>query len=283
MVLESIINPLKAEKKPFDMFFIGLLYSSIALFLSLWIFKEYASLVMVFLVTLACVPLIYSTIKMEERKDLVIDKERKLLKEHGKALSFFMFLFLGITVSIAIWYIFLPNSLISNLFNIQQQTIVDINTDITGNAIVQLNLFSKIFFNNIKVLVFCLLFSFVYGTGAIFILSWNASVIGVAIGNVIRSNISYYTANFGFMNVGNYFNVISFGLLKYALHGIPEILAYFIGGLAGGIISVAIIRHDFGTKSFEHILLDSTDLIILSVVFLVIAALLEVYITPVLF
>jgi len=283
MVLESIVNPLKAEKKPIDLFFIGLLYSSIALFLSLWIFKEFASLVMVFLVTLACVPLVYSTIKIEEKKDLVIDQERKLLKEHGKALSFFMFLFLGITLSVAIWYTFLPNHLISSLFNIQQQTIIDINTEITGNAIMQLNLFSKIFFNNIKVLIFCLLFSFVYGTGAIFILSWNASVIGVAIGNFIRSNISYYTTNIGFMNAGNYFHIISLGLLKYAIHGIPEILAYFVGGLAGGIISVAVIRHDFGTKKFEHILLDSTDLIILSVVFLAIAALIEVYITPILF
>jgi uncharacterized membrane protein SpoIIM required for sporulation len=283
MVLESLINPLVAEKKPFDMFFIGLLYTSIALFLSLWIFKEYASLVMVFLVTLACVPLIYSTIKIEEKKDLVIDDEKKLLKEHGKALSFFMFLFLGITLAIALWYVFLPTALVNDLFSIQQQTIVDINSDITGNAIAEFNMLSKIFFNNIKVLVFCLLFSFVYGTGSIFILSWNATVIGVAIGNLIRSQISLYSANVGLVKVGNYFQVFSLGLLRYMTHGVPEILAYFVGGLAGGIISVAVIRHDFGTKKFEHILLDSTDLIILSVVLLVVAALIEVFITPILF
>jgi len=277
------MNPLSAEKKPFDMFFIGLLYTTIALFLSFWIFKDFASLVMVFLITLASVPLVYSTIKIEEKKDLVIEQESRLLKEHGKALSYLMFLFLGITFAIALWYTFLPNQLVSSLFNVQQQTIVDVNTDITGNAILQLGFFSKILFNNIKVLVFCLLFSFVYGTGAIFILSWNASVIGVAIGNAIRSNISYYTSSLGALGIGNYFHVISLGILKYAVHGIPEILAYFIGGLAGGIISVAVIRHDFGTKKFEHILLDSTDLVILSVVFLVIAALIEVYITPLLF
>jgi uncharacterized membrane protein SpoIIM required for sporulation len=283
MVLESIINPLLAEKKPFDLFFIGLLYTSIALFLSLWIFKEFASLVMVFLVTLACVPLVYSTIKIEEKKDLVINEEYKLLKEHGKALSYFMFLFAGITLAVAMWYTFLPNSLISTLFNVQQQTITDINTDITGNAVAQISFFSKIFFNNIKVLVFCLLFSFVYGTGAIFILSWNASVIGVAIGNAIRTSVSYYSASLGAVGVGHYFQAISLGVLKYAIHGFPEILAYFIGGLAGGIISVAVIRHDFGTKKFEHILLDSTDLIILSVVFLVVAGLIEVFVTPLLF
>jgi uncharacterized membrane protein SpoIIM required for sporulation len=173
--------------------------------------------------------------------------------------------------------------MISDVFSIQQQTIIDINSEITGNAVAHIGLFSKIFFNNIKVLIFCLLFSFVFGSGAIFILSWNASVIGVAIGNFFRSGINHYASTLGKMHVGHYFQVISLGLLRYAIHGIPEIFAYFVGGLAGGIISVAVIRHDFGTKNFEHILLDSTDLIILSVVFLVVAALIEVFVTPILF
>lgn len=75
----------------------------------------------------------------------------------------------------------------------------------------------------------------------------------------------------------------SIGLLRYSLHGVPEILAYFIGGLAGGIISIAVIRHDFGTKKFERILLDSSDLLITAVVVLLIAAIIEVFITPALF
>ena len=36
------------------------------------------------------------------------------------------------------------------------------------------------------------------------------------------------------------------GMTRYMTHGIFEILAYFIGGLAGGLISVAIIRHGMG-------------------------------------
>ena len=86
MVLESIISPLKAEKKPWDLFFIGLLYSSVAMFLALWIFRDQASLVMVFLTVTATVPLMYNTLKFEEEKDLAIPKERALIKEHGKAL-----------------------------------------------------------------------------------------------------------------------------------------------------------------------------------------------------
>jgi hypothetical protein len=40
----------------------------------------------------------------------------------------------------------------------------------------------------------------------------------------------------GWDKMSHYFSHISYGLLMYALHGIPEILAYFVAGLAGGII-----------------------------------------------
>ena len=283
MVLEGLINPLKAEKKPWEMFFIGMVYASIALFLSLWIFEQHASLVMVFLVVMACIPLVYSTMKLEEKKDMEIEKESKLLKEHGKALTFLIFLFLGICVAFSIWYVFLPFEASQNAFSVQQQTITDINNQVTGEAINKSNLFFKIFMNNLKVLSFCILFSFVYGLGAIFILTWNASVIGVAIGNFIRSSISNAAAATGLSKIAIYFQAFSLGLFRYAIHGIPEIAAYFAAGLAGGIISIAIVNHDFRTKSFQRIVIDSADLILLAILILVVAGLLEVYLTPILF
>lgn len=277
MVIESLVNPFKAERSPWEMFFIGMFYSSIAVLLSLWIFKPHASLVMVFLTVTACVPIMYGTIKLEEKKDLEIENEKVLIREHGKALSFFIFLFLGITISFTLWYVFLPADITNTLFSIQTKTISDINTQITGQGINQFSLFSKIFLNNIKVLIFCLIFAFVYGFGAIFILTWNASVIGTAIGNFVRGNISN-TAHFT-----AYFKVTSLGILRYMVHGLPEILAYFIGGLAAGIISIAIIKHDFRSKKFQHVLLDSADLLLLSLGMLLIAALLETFVTPILF
>ena len=76
---------------------------------------------------------------------------------------------------------------------------------------------------------------------------------------------------------------MSIGLLRYALHGIPEILAYFYGGLAGGIISVAIIRKHYKSEKFSHIVFDISELLIISMAFLLVAAFIEVYITPLLF
>ena len=47
-----------------------------------------------------------------------------------------------------------------------------------------------IFMNNMRVLLFTILFAFFYGAGAIFIFAWNASVIGFAIGNVFRNKLA---------------------------------------------------------------------------------------------
>ena len=132
-------------------------------------------------------------------------------------------------------------------------------------------------------LIFCVLFSFIYGVGAVFILTWNASVIGVAIGDTIKSGISQIGELLHISSSHRYAGVVTYGLMRYTIHGVPEILAYFVAGLAGGIISSAVIRHDFGTKKYEKIILDSSLLLLGSLILVVVAAFLEVYVTPILF
>ncbi|MBN1792369.1 stage II sporulation protein M [Candidatus Woesearchaeota archaeon] len=285
MVLESLITPFRAEQKPGRLFFIGFLFCSVAIFLSLWIFKSQASLIMVFLTTMAALPLIYNTVLMEEEKGLEGMEESWLLKEHAKALKAFIFLFIGATLAFSFWYVVLSAPTTNVLFESQTDTINSINGRLTSYVPLNMSVsfFSKIFFNNVKVLIFCILFSFIYGAGAAFILMWNASVIGAAIGNFMRVELADVAHLIGLDKIFHYFQIISFGLLRYSIHGIPEILAYFVGAMAGGIISIAIIKHDFGTKKFEQVLMDSADLIILSIGVLFVAAILEVFVTPVIF
>jgi uncharacterized membrane protein SpoIIM required for sporulation len=283
MVLESLISPIKAETRPKMMILYGFLYAGLGFLLSIWIFRQYASLVMVFLTTMAATPLIYNIIKLEEKKDLAETTEKKLLKEHSRALVVFMSYFIGATFGFAFCYTVLqtvfPSSIPQDAFKVQIDTIYNIRSGVTGNASQSFRIFSNILANNLKVLIFCILFSFLYGLGALFILTWNASVIGVAIGDTIRTGL--FQVGEG-VNLGH-ITVISYGLFRYSLHGIPEILAYFIAALAGGIISIAAIRHDFGTKKYVNIIMDSSVLLLLSIVVLIIAAVLEVYVTPVFF
>ncbi len=283
MVLESLISPFKAEKHPWELFFLGVMFSTVALFISIQIFESMAGLISVFLTVFACVPLFYNTMKFEEQKDLSGLPERTLLKEHAKALTFFMTLFIGILVGYVMWYLFLPAAVSERLFDIQITTIKSINAHAVLGNITSYDLFNKIFFNNIKVMIFCLLFSFFYGAGAIFILTWNASVVAVAIGAFIKKNMVSVASGVGLAKITGMAGVVSYGFMRYLFHGIPEILAYFVAGLAGGIISVAVIRHDLTSDNFERIVFDAADLLLISVAIVFIAALMEVYITPLLF
>ncbi|MFC1704908.1 stage II sporulation protein M [Nanoarchaeota archaeon] len=267
MVLEALVNPIKAARKPWETFFIGMVYSSTAVIVSLILFKEFSSIVMIALTSLVSVPFVYGAIKLEEKKDLEINEERKLMREHGKVLTSFIFLFLGFVISFSLWYVFLPAGLTESLFQVQINMVNEINSPVTGSWLSISSTIGKILLNNFKVLAFCLLFAFFYGFGAIFILTWNATVFATLVGAFIKNNTGSYL-------------LAPLIMLKYSLHGIPEIFAYFMAGLAGGIISIAVVRHDFGSKKFKRILIDSFDLIVGAVFVLLVSVLIEVFISP---
>ena len=287
MVLESLINSIKAEEHPGKMFFYGFVYFSIAVVLSMWIFPDQSSLLAVFFTTIAAVPLMYNTIRFEEKKDLSDMGEGQLLKEHKKAISLYLFMFLGIVIATAIWFIFLPENIIYSLFKVQSQTITEINSNVEGNVFKSFStmfpVFTKILSNNLKVLIFCILFSFLYGVGALFILTWNASVIGVAIGSSIKTAISKLVSSTGTVTAIKYFEVYSIGFLKYSIHGIPEIGAYFVAGLAGGLISVGVLRYQLFNDKFKVVLKDALFLFLIAIILVLMSGAIEVLISPLLY
>ena len=82
MVLESLITAVNAEKHPKQMFFFGMSFAFIALFISFWVFQKYSSIVLVFLTTISAAPLIYNIIRLEEKKDVENYSQRSLLRIH---------------------------------------------------------------------------------------------------------------------------------------------------------------------------------------------------------
>lgn len=278
MVLESLVNPSKMEKTPSEMFVFGFFYSTVGLFLSYFLFGKYMSILSIFLTTMPLIIIMYKTVRLEEEKDKIYET-KFLIKEHGKSLSMFIYLFLGLLASYSLWCTVLPDSAVERLFDFQIQTIKSIEIITISSAINRTDILTDILGNNFRVLFLCILFSFVYGAGAIFILTLNASVIGVAIGSIIRNSIAECATSSHLGFIYHYFRSVSISLC-YLVHGIPEISAYFLGALGGGIISVAVVNHDFRTKEFKKILIDSLDLVVLSCVVLFLAGLIEVYITP---
>ncbi len=287
MVLELLFNPFSLKKKPWQLFVVGFFNTIIALILSYIVFKDAAGLLSVFLIVMSTLPLFYVTIKREEELDFKYPESR-LLKEHGKVLIFFLFLFFGIMTAMVLAYVFLPQQMVNSVFNLQQAAITNVNNVIqtgpnsaavTGD-ITTIGLFLRILMNNFKVLFFCVIFSFLYGAGSIFILTWNASVIASAMGNLIKTEVGKAVSLIGFTSAATYFSAAAFSVFRYMTHGIFEIAAYFIAGLAGGIISIAFVKQNLKEP---RVYLDVLDLVLISVGILVVGGIVEVYITPLLF
>jgi uncharacterized membrane protein SpoIIM required for sporulation len=284
-MLESLINPRSSEKGPWKMFFVGLIYASLSLLLVHWFFAGDSNLSKAsgMIVVLFCImfsfPFMYFIIKKEEQDDEVAEGLFSVWEAHKDAIYAFMWLFLGFVVAFSFWNVVLQDS---NLLNFQVQTYCQINSpgdvngcvekyssgnfNITGNSVNGLRLLS-IIENNVYVMIFTLVFSLIFGAGALFILVWNASVISAAIGIFTRYKISE----------------IPLGIARYIIHGFPEITAYFITALAGGIFGIGLARYGIRSPKFLKIVENVVVLIFIALVVLIIAALLEVYITPLIF
>ena len=277
MVLEALTGVKGAENHPKKMIILGILYVVVAVFLSSWIFKNQASMIMVSLTVFACIPLIYNTVKYEEGID--IKSKKNVFQTHKKALSYFVYLFIGFIIAFSALYIVLPKAHVESLFSVQISTINAINSKITGGSLLYTYLL-QIVLNNIKVLLFAVLFSFFYGAGAIFILTWNASVIAAAMGNLVKKEVAQVAVAIGSPSIAAYFGAATLSFFRYMTHGLFEIAAYFLAGLAGGIISIAIVKHNLQN---ERVFIDALDLILISLLLLFVGGIIEVYITPALF
>jgi len=222
-------------------------------------------------------PYMYYLIRQEEKEDELVEGFFSVWNMHKDAIYALMWLFLGFIIAFSFWNIVLQDS---NLLNFQIGTYCQINSPgnvegcvsqytsggITGGASKEMR-FLSILENNVYVMIFTLIFSLIFGAGAIFILIWNASVIAAAIG--IFTNYSL--------------GEIPIGIGRYMIHGFPEITAYFVTALAGGIFGVGVIRHGVKNKKFVRVLENAFVLLFIAVVILILAAVIEVYLTPLIF
>ncbi len=302
MVLEDIISDRVARKHPVDLLFVSILMSSVAIWGSYYVFRETTSILSLAFVTIGLMPLIHAIFVEEEEEEAEeLGPASGFLSRHFDIIKILTWFFLGLVLSYAFWYVVLPTAkeelciagacfpapLRGKVFAEQEKTYAFIAGKVTGPAgatglvtgLVEAAGFATresclgkakslwgctefIYANNSVVLGLAILFSFVWGAGALFLLGWNASVIGVFIGKEVLEK--------DWMA----------GLLKalgYIPHGLPEVMAYFIGSIAGGIISVALTKKKYKTHEFEQIAKDVLFLLVLSYVVLFVGALVEAY------
>jgi uncharacterized membrane protein SpoIIM required for sporulation len=298
MVLESLFDPLKVKEKPSLMATDGILLSTIALWFSFLVFPGSASVLSIAFIVIAAVPLFHRIFILQEEAEL-LDKKKNFIERHFNLIAIYAWFFIGLVISFSFWYFILPAQTteicLGGCFDVpsrdlafaeQEKTLSGIsalNQQLQGQATEVFNqgvfstYFIKIFANNTGVLLLAVLSSFVYGAGALFLIGWNASVIAVKIGQGTLALLPTY-AHFGDLGAlaAAYLHGL-FNALGFLPHGIFELPGFFIGAIAGGIISVAMSKKAYQKKEFQIILFDALILFGWALAFVLLGALIEAY------
>lgn len=269
-MLESLIKYNEIEKHPWITFLWALLISSVGVLFSIQLSYQIRiggnllNLTGLFAVIFTIIPSVYFLtmfIKRQEsmdEKDIARHYEKGFWMRHDKDVLIFLFYFFGLTFSFAFWAFMLP----PGTFQIQTLKIQDIRV-LAGNVLAgsaastDMMSFTRVFLNNLQVMSFAFIFSLLFGAGAVFIVVWNASILGVYIGRLSETLFHIPGVSLSFLP-----------------HGIPEIAGYLMAGLAGGIISAAIIR-GHKMEIVMGVIIDAIKLLGLALLFILLGALIE--------
>ncbi|MBI2529956.1 MAG: stage II sporulation protein M [Candidatus Diapherotrites archaeon] len=291
MVFESILGEAQIRRHPLYILFLSIAFSSISIWVSYFTFPESSSILSLAFVTIGMMPVMFSLFTVEEEEEAAHPgKAATFIERHFDIIAIYSWFLIGLIFSYSMWYVVLPQKEASfclgegicmampakeKVFREQENTFSAFQsirqgiatgkaTDaIGGGGANFVDVFLLIFTNNASVFGLAVLFSFIFGAGAIFLLAWNGSFIGVVVGKeMLRSDVLSGM-------------LIVVGLLP---HGIPEFIAYFIGAIAGGIISAAISKKSYHKFEFEIIAKDVLVLIALAYAILLLGALIEAWI-----
>jgi uncharacterized membrane protein SpoIIM required for sporulation len=272
-MLENLLNLDEINRNPFLMFIWALIIGSVGILISLQVgFQipgpnvvfDLTGLFAVLFVIIPSIPFIILLITSEEEMEEEAVRRhyaQHFWLRHGRDVGILLFYFAGITLAFAAWSFLLPEE----AFQVQITKINEIRGVAQGLAVAEgaavspYGSFIAILLNNLQVMMFAFLFSFAFGSGAIFIIVWNASILGVYIGQLSRSIYEIPLVSW-----------------LFAPHGIPEIAAYLFAGLAGGIMSAALIRK-IPLRTLEVILLDAFKMLTVAALLILVAAGIEVY------
>ena len=259
MVLESIFPVKKVVRNPMEMFIFSMLVTFSSVYLADLIFPgSSAGKIMTLFITVAMTPMIYGIFKEEEeveRECAECKIKKSFFDRHDETIWSFTFLFIGVFL-IAILS---PEEYVTQMFGDQLSEIERV-TSISGNFNMA-GILNIIILNNMRVMALSFALSFLLGSGAVVIMAWNASILGLYLASFLRQGLV------------EEFVVRTVGMIP---HAPVEIGAYFLAGIAGGIISVGLIREKMFSKEFFLIFKDSLILLAWAVAAIIVGAFIEV-------
>ncbi len=266
-MFDLIMNPRMAERRPSRLVLFGISLGIVSSWLGMVIgnLGEVGHLI-VALMCIGATPLMVHMIWTEEEEDRKL--KGRFIERHWPLIEAYGALFIGAVLGISLVYVLLPNQIVGTTFKPQIDELKAIRSLAVQGNVVHPCGFTCVLLNNLQVLAFVLIFSFVYGAGAIYVITWNASVVGVLLGMTTEQMASI-------MHIGEslaYVFAVPVTLVRLLPHGIFEITGYLVGGIAGAMMSAAIVR---GHIKYRVIWKDIASMIGLSIVLIIIGAFIE--------
>jgi len=216
------------------------------------LFPADPSLVAVAFTSILVLPAMRKLFSIEEQQDKNVKKfsVKLLWKNHNDILGVYLLLLLGIFLVYSVAAVVLPSMSVNSLFRDQLE--LRLTDDGRGSAVDVSNnnyksvlsdskiasssplhfsgaLFLQLITNNILVLFACLALAFLTGDGAIFLLTWNASLWGTIFGVTAR--------NASIVSNMNPFLLLLLVLVIVLPHALLEMLSYVLGAISGGLMS----------------------------------------------
>lgn len=274
-MLESLFNFREINSRPYLAFLWAFAIISVSVIIAMQIGFKIAvgtasvNLTGIFTLAFALISSSYIMTAIIRREELMEEKairahySKGFWERHRKDLLIFLYFFGGATLAFAVWTMLLP----ADTFQVQIPSICAMrpylsvcdSPMITGSVTSPSVSFMNILTNNLRVTAFSFVFAFIFGAGAVFILLWNAGILGICIGLMSRSLAE-----------------IPVNSIRFLPHGIPEIAGYILAGLAGSLISIAIIRKA-DRDILKSVAWDSAVVLIVGVVLVVLGAFIEAY------
>ena len=268
MVLDQLYSADWLEKKTGAAFLMGVSYAVLGIVAAMLLFPDNPGIPAIAFTTLLIVPSITKLLSIEANQAARRNKFDLigLFKDHNDIFRIYIFLFIGIMLAFAFFSIVWPEIATSRIF--AQQTGIFENIAGKATAVEGIS-FMSLLKNNALVLLIFFILSLVYGTGSIFILTWNASVWGVVFGLMAR-NSALITGTNAFIDFGIMF-------IEVFPHLILEASAYILAAVSGGILSKATIREKIFSRRFNQILQDGFMMFVIALIVLVFAVIVEIY------
>lgn len=266
MVLESIIPVKKVIKNPIDMLIFSIIISLASIYLADLIFPGVSTgKIITLFITVGITPMIYGVFRKEEeieREEAEKKIDKKFFERHGETILIFSLLFLGVFLAIFVVSVFSDEAYVRYIFEDQLKEIERVTSLSQTGYFIKSEILQIIIENNLRVMGLSFLLSFLLGSGAVIILAWNASILALYLSSFLRKGLI------------EEFIVRSISLIP---HAPVEILAYFLAGIGGGILSVGLIREKLFSREFFLVFRDSLILLGLAVLAVFIGAFIEVF------